>query len=109
MAKFCDYIGFTITGESTTQPGVWANTIEKRKVYGDIIKNTRRYENPGQVNDNINLDMQISIIADSYVMKNLGNIKFVKYMDTYWSVKSVTREYPRLILNIGGVYNGETN
>ena len=55
--------------------------------------------------DNTN---KISILADPFAYQNFSNIKYVEYMDALWNVESIEVQQPRLILNVGGVYNGQT-
>lgn len=105
MAKYYGLIGYGFNVE--TAPGVWENHIEEKVVYGDITRNVKRTENSGQVNDNISINNQISFIADPYAMNNFHTIKYATYMGCKWSVVSVEPAFPRLLLNLGGVYNDE--
>lgn len=105
MAKFHGKLGYGIAGE--TKPGVWVDQIIEKDVVGDFIKNTRQLENSGGVNDNININNSISIVADPYVTENFHLIKYVKFMGTAWKVRTAEVQYPRIILTLGGEYNGE--
>lgn len=105
MAKFYDEIGFAIQEE--TSPGVWVNTIVPRKYYGDVITNSRRLQSSNQLNDNIVISNEISIIADPYANENFHSILYVKFMGTKWKVSNATVQYPRLTLTLGEVYNGQ--
>lgn len=106
MAKYYGKIGYCFDNV-TKRPGVYINKLEEREVYGDFIRNIKRTENPGQFNDNININNQISFIADPYAMDNFQYIKYATYMQTKWAVASVEVQYPRLILNLGGIYHDE--
>ena len=64
MAKFYGNIGFAETVE--TEPGVWVEEMTVRPYYGELVRNIRRLENSGGVNDNVNISNDISIIADPY-------------------------------------------
>ena len=105
MAKFHGKLGYGITGE--TKPGVWVDQIIEKDIVGDFIKNTRQLENSGGVNDNININNRMSIVAYHYVTENFHLIKYVKFMGTAWKVKTAEVQYPRIILTLGGEYNGE--
>ena len=107
MAKIYGAIGYGVTEESKTQPGVWVNQITERDVAGELIRNSRRLDSSENLNNNITLSNQISIIADPYAIKNFQYIKYIKWMGTAWKVTLVEVQYPRLILTLGGVYNGE--
>ena len=104
MAKFYGNIGFAETVE--TEPGVWVEEMSVRPYYGDLVRNTRRLENSGGVNDNVNISNDISIIADPYANHNFHSIRYIEFMDVKWKVSNIEVRYPRLILTIGGVYNG---
>lgn len=103
MAKFCGIIGYAVTKE--TEPGIWEEQIVDVEYFGDIIRNTRRINAPGKVNDDISISNQISIIADPFANNNFHAMKYVVFMGAKWKVSEVTVEYPRLILSIGGLYN----
>lgn len=103
--KYFGKIGYGVTEE--TRPGVSLPTISDRDYYGDIVRNTRRLENGGKVVDDLNINMTLSIVADPFAYQNFHQIKYAEYMGSKWKVSSVEVQYPRLILTLGGVYNGE--
>lgn len=104
MAKFYGKIGYAMTKETT--PGVWVEEIVERSYYGDVIRNIRRLQGSENLNDNINVSNEISIVADAFANQNFHSMRYVEYMGAKWKVSSVEVKYPRLILNVGGVYNG---
>ena len=104
MAKFYGKIGYAVTTE--TEPGVWVEQITERSYYGDVIRNVRKLQTSDQVNDDINISNEISIVADPFAYQNFHSMRYVEYMSTRWKVQSVEVSYPRLILSVGGVYNG---
>lgn len=105
MAKFFGMIGFANTEE--TSPGVWGGVVE-RPYYGDVLSRGMNVMSTEQVNKDISITNRISIIADQYAYENFSAMRYIKFMNTAWSINSVDVQYPRLILNIGGLYNGET-
>lgn len=105
MAKFYGPIGYAVRKE--TVPGVWEDEVIERMYYGDLIRNTRSLQTAEQLNDNINIANEISIVADPYAQQNFHLMKYVLFMGVKWKILSVEVHYPRLILTIGGVYNGE--
>lgn len=105
MAKFCGVIGYVELKE--TVPGVWTEEVTERTYYGDLIRNNRRLQSANQLNDNINISNQISIVADPYAFQNFHAMRYVEFMGTKWKVSDIEVQYPRLILNVGGVYNGQ--
>lgn len=105
MAKFCGVIGYGST--TKTSPGVFKELIVEKTVYGDLIKNSRRLIASEKINDDVSVNNQISIIADPYAKQNFHSIKYVKFLGTAWKVIDVEVQYPRLILTLGGEYNGQ--
>ena len=104
MNRFCGVVGYLTLSE--TKPGVWTSTVVEHTVYGDVLKNnTRNIPSPG-VNDNITISNQISIVSDPYSLQNLKSIKYVKFEGVAWKVLSIEVQHPRLILTLGGEYNG---
>lgn len=104
MAKFYGSIGFVKTVE--TSPDIW-ETVETVKRYrGDLIRNQRRWENGDTVNENLTVSNEVAILADKFANENLDAIKWVEVMGSKWKVNSVTIDYPRITLTVGGVYNG---
>lgn len=104
MAKYYGKIGFVVVEE--TKPGVWKEIITERDYFGDLIRNTRRLQSANQVNDNITISNEISIVADPFARENFHAMRYAEYMGTKWKVTSVEVQYPRLILSVGGIYNG---
>lgn len=103
MAKFYGPIGFSDTVE--TDPGVWEERIVEHSYFGDLTRNTSRYQQSGGVNDNITINNSISIVADPYATTNFQKMRYVEFLGTKWKITNVEVQYPRLILTIGGEYN----
>lgn len=104
MAKWYGKIGYADNVE--VEPGVWEDSIVEHPYYGDLNRNTRSLQNSGGINDNINLSNEISIVADPYASKNFYKMRYVEFAGTKWKITNVEVKYPRLILSIGGVWNG---
>ncbi len=104
MAKFYGIIGYEITEE--TEPGIYEEKIVENAYIGDVIKNSRRLQDAGKVNDDITVSNRISIIADPFANNNFHSMRYVEIMGAKWKITEVEVEYPRLILTVGGLYNG---
>lgn len=104
MAKFHGKIGYSQSVE--TAPGVWTDVITEREYYGDVIKESRQWTNSGSLNDNLVVTNRISIVADDFANTNFYSMKYILWYDVYWTVNNVEVQRPRLILSLGGVYNG---
>lgn len=108
MAKWFGTIGYAETVEQPENSGIWVETITERSYYGDVIRNSRRLESAGQVNDNVVVSNQISIVTDPFANQNFHAMRYAEFMGTKWKITNIEVQYPRLILTIGGVYNVES-
>lgn len=109
--KFYGVVGYCESVEGTgDHKGAWRpDVFSERPYYGDVTRNTRRWENNGDsTNDDLNVNNTISIVADAYAYEHFFAMKYVEWMGTKWKVTNVEVQRPRLILTIGGVWNGPT-
>lgn len=105
MAKFYGKIGYVLTTE--TAPGVWSDSEPIERYYrGDVLQNNRRWETTSSVNDDIKINNRLSIVADPFAYENLYTMKYVEWYGTKWKVSEVDIQPPRIIISLGGVYNG---
>ena len=104
MAKFYGAIGYAVPTE--TAAGVWEDVITTHNYYGDAIRNTRKLQPSSNLNDNINVANEISIVADPFANENFYAMRYVEYMNAKWKISNVDVQFPRLILSLGGLYNG---
>ena len=81
-------IGF-LTESQETAPGVWNEGTSD------------------STNDNLIIKNRLEIVADPFVYSHIGSILYAEVNGTKWRVKDIEDAYPRLILSLGGVYNGE--
>ena len=105
MAKWYGKIGYAETVE--IRPGVFKEQITEREYFGDVLYNNRRLQTSDQVNDDINISNRISILADPFANENFHSMRYLSFMGANWKVSSIEVAYPRLILTLGGVYNGQ--
>ena len=104
MGKWAGKIGFAVPKE--TAPGVWKDEIVPRTYYGDMTRNTRRLQSSGNLNDNLVIANELSIIADPYANENFHAIRYAEFMGAKWKMNSQQVQDPRLVLEQGEVYNG---
>lgn len=106
MAKFHGMIGYVV--EPTVTGGVVTENVMERKAYGDFEDIGRRLDNSDAINDTVVVTNRISIVADAYARAHVFAMRYVVWQGSKWRIASVTANYPRLILTLGGVYNGES-
>lgn len=105
--KFCGVIGFVESKEIA--PGVWEDEATERTYFGEVTRNYQKWDsNSEKLNDDININNSISIVADDYADVHLQNMRYIYWKGVYWSINTIEVNRPRLVLSIGGVYNGPT-
>lgn len=105
MAKFYGVVGYVETRQ--TSPGVWEPVTTEKKYYGDVVRSNRRLDSNDRINDDVVVTNKISIVSDAEANQNFHAIRYVTWMGARWKVTDVEVQSPRLILTLGGVYNGE--
>lgn len=104
MGRFAGYLGFVIDEE--IKPGVFQpKAVEK--FYKGTTKNIyRRWDQPQEVDDQLTLSEEITVVTNSYLLENIGALRYVVQYGTKWAVKSIHHDRPRLVITLGGEYNG---
>ena len=108
MARFSGNIGFlrTLETDPDEHPGVYNEVITEKHYSGDVLSNSRRWDQNGNsLNDNLTINNRISIVANSFARTNLGAMKFVRWLGDTWEITNAEIQYPRIILTIGGQYH----
>lgn len=105
MTRFYGKIGFSVTKE--TRPGIFKETYIEKMYKGFVTRNTRRWDQSEYLNDNININNDISIIADGFAISHFGVMRYVKWMNQTFEITSATldTDVHRITLSIGGVFN----
>lgn len=103
--KFSGMIGFVRSEEVNT--GVWKSISEEKHYKGDVLRKIVKWQPAEKATDDININNQISIVANPYVYEHLHEIRYIVWHNVAWKVVSIEDKRPRVILEIGGVYNGK--
>lgn len=101
--RYYGKIGYFDTVE--TKPGLFENQMIYKTYKGDVLRNYKRNQDGSKVNSDVSVNNSISIVADPYAREHFFKIKCVEWEGALWSVSSVEVQYPRLILELGGLYN----
>lgn len=105
MAKTVVLVSYCMPKE--IERGVWDDQVIQISYPADITRlNSRWSANTDSTNDNISLNSQISFVADAFANQHFVFIKHVNAYGAEWKVTNVEVQYPRIILTLGGVYNG---
>lgn len=102
--KWFGQIAFAVQQE--TSPGVTEDVLVVRDYYGDVIKAYKSNED-NQVTLNFTVRNRISVLADPFAMNTFHSIAYITFMGAKWRVSGVEVQFPRLLIELGDVYNEE--
>jgi hypothetical protein len=105
MMRWYGKVGYSETVE--TKPGVYDDRDTICEYYGDVKRNSTRWATSSDsTNDDLTVSTQISIVADSFALEKFYSIKWIEYLGVKWKVTNADPQPPRIILTLGGVWNG---
>ncbi|MBP5596998.1 MAG: hypothetical protein J6Y02_16560 [Pseudobutyrivibrio sp.] len=103
--KWYGTIGFDRPVEKVK--GVSDHEFTERQYYGDVITLSSRWQNTEHVNNDLKLNVKISVMADPFIYEFFPYMKYVEYMGHKWCIVEITPNRPRIELMLGGLYNGQ--
>lgn len=103
--KWYDEIAFDIQVE--TEPHVWEPKVVKKNFMGDLVKVHKSNDQSSDINVDISVNNQLSVVMTPFLQNNFQNILYVKFFGAKWTVASVDVQYPRLLLSFGKLYKEE--
>lgn len=104
MARFHGAIGFSNTVE--TVPGRHEEIITEKTYIGTVLRPNRELESGVSINDDISTSHVISVVGDPYAREHIFAMRYVRWEGVRWKISNVQFERPRLMLQLGGVFNG---
>lgn len=107
MNKWFGKIGFVMTVQDENKPSKWVEKVVEKDFYGDVLNNYHKWEQGLSVNDDANISNQISVVANDFAINNLQYMKYIEFSGAFWKINLINKQMPRLILGIGGVWNGK--
>lgn len=106
--KFHGYIGFWL-GDIEIEPGIWEPNIIERHYVGEVTRNYRKFDQVAdKQNDDLTVNNQFSVLSDLYLRENLTSMKYILWNGVRWKINTFELKYPRIVMEIGGLYNGKT-
>lgn len=104
--RFAGKVGFGVSTE--VRPGVFKDVITERSYFGDVKRASRQVETADKVNDDIRINNLVEIVADEFASEHMDAIRYVEWAGSKWKPTTVEPQPPRLLITLGGVYNGPT-
>lgn len=108
--KFSGRAGFRLD-DIEVEPDVFEPRLIVKTIRGDVVQTRyRRIQNGDRSTiDNIQLNNQLSIVANQFFMKHMRNLIYVEYQGVKYKVETYTIRAPRIFLDLGGIYNEQEN
>lgn len=97
-------------GEQTKiRPGVVDSVIVEKKYRANVVRPPGSGPDEGQkVNDDLRVSVTLSVVAGAYHSAHVHDILYITWQGKRWKVSNVEVDSPRLIMRLGGLYNGPT-
>ena len=105
MAKFHGRVGF-VTQIDDQESGMVRDEVVEKTYFGRIPERSRSWQTSDMATNDLQMGNQIEITADDYAFKFASAICYVEYMGGFWKVTAIRIRRPKIILTLGGVYNG---
>ena len=109
--KYSGVVGFSVVESGVDDADdIWEGTdLVEKPYYGDVLQGAQRWDqNSDSVNPNMRLSNRISIMADGFAVNHMSTMKYITYEGIRWEISAIEVARPRLIISLGGVYNGPT-
>ena len=89
-----------------TRPGTYQNQSIERRIKGDVLSYGTRYNTQqNSTIDNVRITNRLSIVMDPFLRTHIGEMLWVSFSGSKWKVDSFTVQSPRIIIDLGGLYN----
>lgn len=105
--KYYGAIGYS-QADTEQAPGVVEAEIIERKYYGDVSRIGVRSRLAATVLPDLDITHEFRIVADAYANGNFAAMRYINWAGTNWAIRQVEVQRPRLVIRVGGVYNGPT-
>lgn len=106
MAKKHGKVGFIKTEETFDGSGVYVEKRTELPCRIDVVQDHPKWNQAEKVIDDFNINNKYSIIASSFAMENLGYMRYIEVDGFKWKITSAEVLRPRIVLYVGGLYNG---
>lgn len=103
--KWFGMVGFNTTRPLEEDSDIMIHDVVERPYYGEETRLQSQWKTSGHKNDDKDINTEISIVSDPFACDHFTDIIYVEFMGVKWDVTSVSVQYPRLILSVGGIYN----
>ena len=87
--------------------GIYKEIYIERPYKAEVMSSGYQNQQGEGINDDYKITNKFSVLAcDAFTLSHLNSIIWIEYLNVKWKVTSVDIQRPRLIISIGGEYNG---
>lgn len=102
--RYSGKVGYSSPAE--VAPDVWQDQFTERIYGGEVLRDTRYFAQGETVLGEVRFQTRLSVVADAFALEHFTDIRYAEWAGRFWTVESASVERPRLILVLGGIYNG---
>lgn len=82
------------------------DVITERPYLGTVEQRTETFNSSDSVLPQYGTTTSVSVLSDGVLAENYRKIRYVAYMGENWNVASAVYQFPKLIVYLGGAYDG---
>lgn len=106
MARFSGIVGFVESVE--TAPSIFEDEVTEVKCSGNFLDNTQLWKQSEGLNDDVDITARISVVISPDLLDKFYLMRYVHMYGQRWEIKKSIQKRPRVIISVGGLYNGPT-
>jgi hypothetical protein len=98
-------VGYATSVEA--RPGVFVDEIKTYTYTGDVLRQSVSTDSGTNVNPTLKVTNRFSLVGDWSNYDNFAMMRYIEWMGAKWTITNVEYVRPRLIVSVGGLYNGK--
>lgn len=102
--RFYGAVGYGV--EVETRPGLPETVIKEVMARGDVDRLAISLEDDAKVNPDIRTTHALRLMLSPDLREHFATLKYVTWQGVRWSISTVEAIPPRILVRLGGVYNG---
>ena len=107
MARFSGLVGFVKMGKNP-DTDIWSEESIEKRLTGDYLRVSGSFAERPYETDDVGVDHRISLLTTKYLSDNLNYLRYIVVGDTPYKVSSYEIPRQRVMVSLGGVYNGDS-
>lgn len=101
--RWAGKIGYATLTE--VKPGTWEDVITEVDALGELKQSTEPLDSADSILPRYRTTTSVSVLSDGKRIPDAG-LRYITWQGTNWQINTVSRQWPRIVIYIGGEYHG---